>query len=856
VFFTSDSSWLCDDKSNTDTSIPTVFPKNAVELGEPATLLPWKSSIGFGYAGPRGTLIPVKMLPGKMTVKIAEMPKLDISKIRFRLEKTNGEKHTLELSVTPGSDKWKKDETLTIEYPFPHVEGGGFKLYVDDCFVAVKGNAPIASVPARKEKIPSLKQARLRQGNGRPYLEFGKDKLNGTFWLVPASANHEPELDISRTTGFTNQRINSGFVSFWMGENKYDFTNFDYAVDRMLSFMPDAIFSLIFEVDMPEWWCQAHPEEASAHYGGNPRAHLEREKQGLASKRWIRDAEAPLKALVEHIKQRSYADRIWGISFASGCNWEWFWANKDAKFRRSWCGYSPADLATFRGYMKEKYGTDTALAKAWNMPGLTFETMQFPDWNRYGEGSVGMLFDTSKDQQIIDWLEFRNRALAEALDGLGSIIKKATDGKWMVGAYYGYSVQLADNPTNPLPMSGHNGFFEAAKSPNVDFVHGPSSYEKRKTGLAETTMQNWSTWLLHGKMIYVEQDTRTGYFDIENRDNKIYCGAPNTAFESVGQLNRGFGMELATGVFNYWFDIAAGAFYEKAMSDICMEQRVVRDNLPAVKGTTPIETAIVLDRDSFYYTKTPVQDGLFSSAMRILLNFNKLAIPYRNMTVQDLLDKTITVPSHKLYIMLPTLILDKEQRNALMERFQREKATVVWLYGPGAFYPLNGPSAENCADFLGIKVKMSLEKYRPEMTCGPEYGNIKCSNFRASAPWFLPEAGFDAVVGADAKGQPLMVRKKIGAATHYFTSLMNLPEELYARIMEGSGVHRYMDTIDDQCWIGNDVFFLYACTSGKKCPKLPSGRRARAIIGPFKGVLKSGEGFEATAGMTYGFVLE
>ena len=315
-------------------------------------------------------------------------------------------------------------------------------------------------------------------------------------------------------------------------------------------------------------------------------------------------------------------------------------------------------------------------------------------------------------------------------------------------------------------------------------------------------------------------------------------------------------MELATGVFNYWYDIAAGAFYEKAMSDICMEQRVVRDNLPAVKGTTPIETAIVLDRDSFYYTKTPVQDGLFSSAMRILLNFNKLAIPYRNMTVQDLLDKTITVPSHKLYIMLPTLILDKEQRNALMERFQREKATVVWLYGPGAFYPLNGPSAENCADFLGIKVKMSLEKYRPEMTCGPEYGNIKCSNFRASAPWFLPEAGFDAVVGADAKGQPLMVRKKIGAATHYFTSLMNLPEELYARIMEGSGVHRYMDTIDDQCWIGNDVFFLYACTSGKKCPKLPSGRRARAIIGPFKGVLKSGEGFEATAGMTYGFVLE
>ena len=156
-------------------------------------------------------------------------------------------------------------------------------------------------------------------------------------------------------------------------------------------------------------------------------------------------------------------------------------------------------------------------------------------------------------------------------------------------------------------------------------------------------MQNWSTWLLHGKMIYVEQDTRTGYFNAENRQAKFYCGAPDTAFESVGQLNRGFGMELATGVFNYWFDIAAGAFYEKALYDIIRKQRDVRDKLPPVKGTTPIETALVLDRDSLYYSRAS-RESLFNSAMSILQNFNKLAIPYRNMTVQDLLDTSITVP--------------------------------------------------------------------------------------------------------------------------------------------------------------------------------------------------------------------
>ena len=129
-------------------------------------------------------------------------------------------------------------------------------------------------------------------------------------------------------------------------------------------------------------------------------------------------------------------------------------------------------------------------------------------------------------------------------------------------------------------------------------------------------------------------------------------------------------------------------------------------------------------------------------------------------------------------------------------------------------------------------------------------------NYDANAPWFIAESGFDKVVGSDAKGQPLMVSRTIGGSTHYFTTLMNLPEALYARIMARCGVWRYMDTLDDQCWVGNDVFFLYAVTSGRKQPQLPQNCKARAIIGPFKGSLKPGDTFDAVAGLTYGFVLE
>ena len=138
-----------------------------------------------------------------------------------------------------------------------------------------------------------------------------------------------------------------------------------------------------------------------------------------------------------------------------------------------------------------------------------------------------------------------------------------------------------------------------------------------------------------------------------------------------------------------------------------------------------------------------------------------------------------------------------------------------------------------------------------------EYGAIECESAHATSPCFYPVSGFDAVVGKDASGAPLMVVKRIGAATHFFTTLTNLPIPLWSILLDKAGVWRYRpQATKDQHWIGNDVLFLHAVTNGEKRLRLRDGHHARAIIGPFKGTLKDAETFTARSGMTYGFVVE
>ncbi len=858
MFIDSDKTWKCDPDSNLERRFPKKIDKAVVELGDPNFTMPWASMIPFKYAGRVGVLDVEKFEVGKISARIESLPADIVRQIKFILTAPDGKKRSMILPISPDSSHWKKGGKIEFTFPEPRWEGSAFKLAIDDDYIFCKGAE--TSVAVDKKVYPSvqIQQARLLNSGKRPVLEFGGRKYNPIYFNSVRSQgrNNWFEVDLAAKAGIRTFRLGANFLDFWKGENKYDFSRFDAVMDTLFSHVPEAMAIIQLTVHMPDWWLAANPDHESKHFSGAGRMK-QYDKQAMGSKKWLKDAEAPIKALINHIKKRSYADRIWAMTICENGNGEWFHWVTDAKGRLSYNGCSPSDYETFRSQLREKYKTDANLAKAWKQPGVTFATAKMPDPSQMNKGSIGTMLDQEKDARLIDWYIFRNRIFGEALCHFGKVVKDATDNKWLVGAYYGYFNDLSANGYWKLQVVGHNAYLEVAKSPYIDFVHGPSRYTYRKVGMSDALMQICNTFTTYGKTVFCEQDTRTFYGRPESDSMKIYVGTSDSGHTSIGQMNRGFGMALATGTAYYYYDITTSALYEKITLDTITDQLEAYKNLPPLRNHIPFEVAIIGDRDSAYMLKSAGEDGIFTAAVTGLFQrFNELGAPYHNYSFTDLLDPAAKVPAHKLYIMMPTIVMSKEQRSAFLKRIEHEKAAVVYLHNIGSNYPGKTPDAKNCGDFIGLKVSMLDKMQIPSVKLAADYGNVSGSNYNKTSPWFYPVGGYDRIIGRDNDGKAVLVMKKKNGVCHYFSTLANLPMEFYASLMKKHNIHRYCDNLTDPVWVGNDVIFIHAKTGGEKSFILPSNLKARAIIGPFKGILRSGEKFNAEAGMTYGFVVE
>ena len=853
-YFDSDEKWMMECDSNTDRYIP-AGKQPALVIGPPS-MRPWRGSQTYRHAGRQGLLTLVKSEFGKMTVKVNALPITELKRLRFEIVRNNGKKHNFMLNITPGSKEWKVGETIEISYNMPYFDQGKAELYCVDDFVRMKGNPVLHKfdIPANP---PALRRSRWIQ-EPRLMLKMDDEIINPVFWHAPgvyAAKDRIAPIANFYHNNFRSFRISAKFEDFWKPDGTFDFTEFDNSVATLLTRVPNAVFAVHIYSFMPEWWLERNPESISTHENNRPR-DLWLDKQALGAEKWKTEGLIPLKALFDHIKKSNFADRVWGVSFTENNCGEMFWTSADATRKRSYAGYSPADLATFKRMLKEWYKTDEALAKAWKQPGLTFDTVKMPSHEIARKGTVGELLDPEKDMMMIDFFKFRSLVLAEVLNHFGKFTKEQTNGKWLVGAYYGYFSEMIANPRRNIQSNGHNGFMETVLGPYFDYTHAPLRYTIRKTGQPGALMHVWDPWVLRGKAVFIEQDVRTSITTkFENTANIVYCGTPDRPQNDVGQFFRSLGCTIATGTLNYWYDLNGNQFDEKVINEAVTFTNDVYMNLGPIKGTTPFEVCVVNSRDSVWYTKYAAADNPTTIASEdIYKNINRLAVPFRNLMVYDLLDSKVKLGKLKFYIMHPMIMLTAEQRKKLMKRFEQEKAVVVWLYSAGASYPTHGPSAQNNGDFLGIKFDMQVAKDTPQMTLIPEFGSLKCVNNNASSPWFYPVSGYDRVIGKTADGKAALVEKKINGATHYFSTLTNLPVEFYAALMAKNKIRRYSKGVNkDQFWIGNDVVFLHATGSGERSIELPDGCYAKGIAGPVPEKLESGEKFNVRSGMTYGF---
>ncbi len=844
VYIVTDRNWLCHEGGAKE---PASFERPAMVLGAPP-VAPWNSRVSYSYVGPKGEIEILRKGENSFDARVLKTPAVDSPRLELKLVSADGSARTVSGDVIPSTGKWNAGETVHVSYRIPE-QFSPAEVFSADDFLSVKGNSSLGTVKVSKKHEVPLSACRIEGAGSRPRIVVDGKNYTPVYYLLSGGFPAFPEsrdwmVRNGVDAGCEIFRLPASFDEFWQGEDKFDFTLLDRRLDTVALSAPGSRIILALSTGMPLWWMKNNPDDATAYYGGVP-PHRQKDRQALASKKYLRDAAKGIKALVGHIRQSPYAGAVIGCAVGEGWNGEWFWSYVDDLNRPAMAGYSKADLAAFRDQLRGRYRTDEALAKAWNRPGLTFDTAEMPEPSRQNQGRIGILLDPQKDMQLIDWFRFRNRAIGEAVAALCKAVKEETQGRWLAGAYYGYFLAFS-NIYNLLQTVGHLDIERVARSPYVDFVTAPSFYTWRFPGESDAVMQAAESFTSHGKLVIVEEDIRT--FG-ENSAYEMRAGMLCTPEQSVGALERAFALGMTRGLGMHWLEMYENWFREPLLIDVMREGKQAYEQLGPVRGTTPVEVTIVSDQESAMFTKVNTGDGLAVAGIgEMQRRFAEAGIPFRHVLLRDLLENGVVPPS-KFYIADNLLVLNDSQRAALMKRLEKEKATVLWLYAAGIDTPEQGPSAELMSRFLGPKFELANVPAQPVLKLSSGLGTDHAQNFNRTAPWFYPVSGFDEVLGRTPEGKPALVSWKRNGANHIFSTLMNLPPVLIRELARRAGVHVYGES-DDPMLIGNDIAAVHAKTGGEKKILLPPKTKMTAILGPVNGTFRSGEPFLMKAGRT------
>ena len=354
-----------------------------------------------------------------------------------------------------------------------------------------------------------MEKAQVQMQNNRPALLIdGQERPPILYGLsdIPASNSNtaQAQRNIANFArqGITMVTADTGLHLGWHRTTDYETAPMIAEVEGVLEANPDALILLRLHLNPPYWWMREHPEECVL-YNGEPgiddgdqlrlirNDHRKHIRVSLASELWMKEAGEKLEQFCRECADTEAGRHVMGIQVACGVNGEWHQWGEDT---------GPAMEKRFRRYLKETYGTDEALQKAWGDDTVTLETAHFcPTVSRPGDD--GIFRDPVLARDTMDAQRCIQISVPEAILYFCRIVKACWPRPILAGSFYGY--YLGTGGAN-APIGGHL-FPEMlfAHKEAVDMLCGPFPYMQNRRangtpmsrGLMESQRLNHTLWL-------------------------------------------------------------------------------------------------------------------------------------------------------------------------------------------------------------------------------------------------------------------------------------------------------------------------------------------------------------------------
>ncbi len=560
---------------------------------------------------------------------------------------------------------------------------------------------------------------------------------------------------------------------------KENWLTVDTVIDAAIDANPKVMVIPRISVYAPDWWNKAHPDELMKWESG---AHPQ--LASPASTLYVKEASVRLARLVSHLESK-YPNRIAGYHPVGQNTGEWFYMDS---WSRPLNGYAPCDAIAFRGWLKRRYVTVNALRAAWKNNSVDFSNASVPGASRRHEAPAGIFRDPSTERDIIDFVEFQQHSMADAVCDFAKVVRQASKGRKLVVMFYGYVHEFGAIDTG-AGSSGHYALRRVLDSPDIDIVCSPISYFDRGRGQSAPCMTAGESVALANKMWLVEDDTRTN-ITIDER----FPGAEHV-LTSVEQTNnlllRNVAQQSLRNFATWWMDLGSTGWFDHPGYWAEMKRLAKLDD-PMLKNPTPFrpEVALVVDENTIPW----LADGSSSVTRPLLYEsrgaLGRMGAPYG----QYLLDDVIKGRVHaKLYVFANAWRLDAAKRAALLKA--TKGSVVIWCYAPG-YLDGNTRSLDAMRQLTGMDLQpvSGVTAMATPTAAGKQLGQ----QFGVTQPvrplFKVAGAKSTEVLASYSDGSAAVVQRAHNGGHSLFVGVPRLTPELLRTAAKKAGVHLFTQT--------------------------------------------------------------
>lgn len=603
----------------------------------------------------------------------------------------------------------------------------------------------------------------------------------------------------------------------WTAPDVYDFSQLDERALMVLKENPDAFFFPRLYLHAPKWWSEQHPGDLVLmdpgdgkfvpflHSGGKP-------APSWASETWRQDTIAGLRKLIAHVEASPYADRVIGYHLASGTTEEWMmWGGNE----QQWVDFSPVNTRRFRDWLRSKYESDAALRSAWGDPAVSLDSASIPSKAQRQHSGLGILRDPAREQSVIDFYLYNSDLVAGTICTFAKAVKDLTGRKKLVGAFYGYLLQLCGE--HRQQNAGHLALQQVLDCPDLDFLTSPTSYAFRQVGGEGTShfMSLFGSVKLHGKLWFDENDIRTSL-----APGKLGTwGKPSGLAGDLLQQDKELANVIVHGSAQWWFDVGANVYsHPTLMTRIAALTRHAGEALEMDRSAVD-EVALLVDERSLCHLRVadPMGARLLLTQLPALA---RIGAPVGHYLITDL----PRLRDRKLFLF-PTSFAPSAEDRAAIESLKRDGHVLVFLYAPG-LYREGKLDESGMADLTGIHLRLSREESSFQVSVADghpltrELAGQTIGDERRGFPVCYADDPEAEILGRLPDGKPGLVMKRGKDWTSVFSAVPLLPTPLLRQLAQAAGVHLYAST-EDVVWASHDLLAVCVKDGGPRSIRLP-----------------------------------